>query len=162
MVFKFDALLFRKSNVKFLIASTKTITKFKYPFCNCNPLRRAKLRPSESRVWLWKLFWKPPTSPEIVQKQPMHVRVILGGFFLHPMIGGHWRQSENESRNIKFYNFWTVFGITICFQRSQQNLQICLTYMTFYIFCLWLGSKAFGSLHIGSFHISSQAACTYL
>jgi hypothetical protein len=98
----------RKSKLKFLLASMKSLTNGEIH--SCKPLPESLFWPpvslnsgSVTRLWSWKLFQKPALNV-------------------------HWKKLTNESKGKpgqKFdAAFGTIFRIDKCFQRSKQKLHI--------------------------------------
>ncbi len=105
-------LLWRKSKLKFLLASMKSLTNSEIPSSNflrtsCSGVLIAACVSkscSETRLWSWKLFRKPAMNE-------------------------HWKKSTNENKGKPEHKFCAAFGRTLfkiskCFQRSKQKHHI--------------------------------------
>ncbi len=123
MVFTiFGCLFMKKSKIKFLYASMKSLTICEKPSSNpfhwaCSSFLGATCDSkscSESRLWFWKLFRKPA-------------------------INVHWRKSTNESKEKPGQKFnaayGTIFRISKWFKQQAETLHLTNRAKSFNTIC---------------------------
>jgi hypothetical protein len=63
------------------------------------------------------VYWNPPV---VLKYYTGHTQ--LGGFFLHPVRGGHWRKSTNDREGSRYRNYDAAFGTIL---RISQDFHRC-------------------------------------